>query len=631
VRSAATGDQLQVWRPSQLNQNLIGFTLGSNNPADLNNLNMGGQAKSEQCSLVKTVNFPARLVDLSIPKSTLIYKDLIDNRYISNSEQQQVLHLIASLQDGTNCFIELLSFNQVAYTQPVAKCSQNDEKELTRPSESKRLRLSSTNTDFVVCLDQTFSGLLGVGLTRSSSLVAFRNLSFNKQVIPLVNLYEYHLLTGYDHWNLLMNTSPKHIDSLIEKLEEKYYSQVKSVQKMLFSRYHSILWTLYSRRPVVNIQLNQFKSFDIMIKLILNKAVSIVAYSVQLVLNMDQIKLEDSKDALTGFNVSSFWLNQEGSSQSTSESASATFSALNQIQFRNTLSEFLGDIVDQHSILRQIQLNDLAQFVLSKKSHELHVSQQLKHLFQFILDVALYLLDVIGLVKSSSGSSSKSYYGTSLIQDSLFIKEILKSIMFMKLVSAYSSTFQQSQQPTVTQQLVFQSMPIMPVRSSTQKDLLGDLFNIYVRVYLKLAEGGESSVLNDEEIAAQCSIIQAETVIRPLDEIFFTLKQPWTGPHSTIWSQVFRSQVDRLFDEEKSGRQPYPLFDIQRLIQFSRSAATKQCTRCGNFTESSRAELVSPANAGEVLNTARQNCIYVQDSCSERCLCGGYWVLSPLQ
>ena len=130
------------------------------------------------------------------------------------------------------------------------------------------------------------------------------------------------------------------------------------------------------------------------------------------------------------------------------------------------------------------------------------------------------------------------------------------------------------------------------------------------------------NILNDEEIVSQCLNMQAETIIKPIDELFFNLKHPWMSTHTLAWNRTLQFQVDHLFDSEKSVRKQYPLFDIIRLIQFSRSAATKQCIRCGNFTE---------ANKQDNEASSKLNCILIQDASASHCVCGGLWVLSPLQ
>lgn len=121
----------------------------------------------------------------------------------------------------------------------------------------------------------------------------------------------------------------------------------------------------------------------------------------------------------------------------------------------------------------------------------------------------------------------------------------------------------------------------------------------------------------------QCLNIQAETIIRPMEEQFFYMKYTCLGNPSSLWLKTLQLKVDEIFETDKS-KTLYPLFDINRIIQFSRSASTKQCIRCGNFTESNKSN-------HQNVNNPKTNCIYMLDSCSEKCICGGYWVLSTLQ
>jgi hypothetical protein len=134
------------------------------------------------------------------------------------------------------------------------------------------------------------------------------------------------------------------------------------------------------------------------------------------------------------------------------------------------------------------------------------------------------------------------------------------------------------------------------------------------------------NIMNDDELFNQCLSLQTETIIRPIDELFTNLKHPWIGMHQETWVKHARFDVDLLFENERTNnRRQYPIFDLMRLIQFSRSTATKQCIRCGNFTEA----LKQTEKASST--SLQHNCIYIQDSCADKCLCGGYWVLSPLQ
>lgn len=101
-----------------------------------------------------------------------------------------------------------------------------------------------------------------------------------------------------------------------------------------------------------------------------------------------------------------------------------------------------------------------------------------------------------------------------------------------------------------------------------------------------------------------------------MDELLFKLKHSWLGKSLYMWSNTLTFPIDHLFENEKK-RKIYPLFDIVRLIQFSRSPLTKQCIRCGNYTE---------ANLNQSHTNTKKNCIFIQDSNGEKCICGGFWV-----
>ena len=148
---------------------------------------------------------------------------------------------------------------------------------------------------------------------------------------------------------------------------------------------------------------------------------------------------------------------------------------------------------------------------------------------------------------------------------------------------------------------------------------------------------------------------------KKFDYKLFNLKTTWFGLSSSSWLKTFHFPVDHLFEAEKSHGQ-YPLFDIIRLVDFSRSSMTKQCFRCGNYTESyatnsnqpstlsnissSIASANSPSNpasnnpnaasnpvstsSSNVLANLKSNNINMQDLCGDKCICGGFWVLSSL-
>lgn len=136
----------------------------------------------------------------------------------------------------------------------------------------------------------------------------------------------------------------------------------------------------------------------------------------------------------------------------------------------------------------------------------------------------------------------------------------------------------------------------------------------------------------------QCLNIEAEAVIRPIDELFCNLKHPWYSKQEQQHvygggvAKPVSFSIDEFFDQELAAQKTiYPIFDIVRMIQFSRSSNTKQCIRCGNFTEAQVIGSYGNKISGSIQATNKTNCIFVQDASSERCLCGGYWVLSALQ
>lgn len=131
----------------------------------------------------------------------------------------------------------------------------------------------------------------------------------------------------------------------------------------------------------------------------------------------------------------------------------------------------------------------------------------------------------------------------------------------------------------------------------------------------------------DDSLTEQCISVQNDTISASLYKKFVNLRHSWFGLSTSSWLKTFQFPVDYLFDEERNGML-YPLFDIVRLIQFSRSVSTKQCIRCGNYTESGAPNNSNPA-AGQV--TKIQTSILIQDLCGDKCICGGAWVQSPIQ
>ena len=129
--------------------------------------------------------------------------------------------------------------------------------------------------------------------------------------------------------------------------------------------------------------------------------------------------------------------------------------------------------------------------------------------------------------------------------------------------------------------------------------------------------------VNEDTLIEQCLSINNEIITSQLNDNLVNLKNCWLG--SNLWNKPLQFRVNHLFDEELNKKQ-YPLFDIIRLIQFSISSNTKQCIRCGNYTESNTNNNINNTNN----NNSKINCLLMQDSCGERCICGGMWVSSDL-
>jgi hypothetical protein len=156
----------------------------------------------------------------------------------------------------------------------------------------------------------------------------------------------------------------------------------------------------------------------------------------------------------------------------------------------------MSDLLDQSSsYLKQMNLNDIVQFIISKKNYQLSIGQQLKHVFQFQIDLALFLISNFVISKngydlknSTQTKRSSFHYGLGLLNDSWFLKELLKMIIYIKLILSHVI----NQQQTAEQQksnFAFLSVPVLSTRSSLHKDVLTDIFNIYMKILLKVLDG----------------------------------------------------------------------------------------------------------------------------------------------
>jgi hypothetical protein len=476
-------DKTQIYRPKNLSQNLLDEFVA--------------QDSQEEFRLIKTIHSESSLLGISMPKSSFVYKDLIDNRFISSNDQLQVLYMIFSYKNGTNSFVDCLNFNQF-------HLAKIEHQEPLDSFEAKKIKFDADNDsgEFLLSLDQSFSGLLGVGLTSRSNIVTFRNLHFNYQLIAMQNLHEYSMLSGHDHWDMAINTNPKYIDNVLDRLEHGFQSQIKSVQKIYFSRFSSILFSILSRKSSTN-QQSRLKPFDQLIKLSINRSMSIVSYSIQLILNLEQLRKSLNQTIESNLsntlNITLFTSNLDALNQAiVSPNSNSTISSnvLNQISFKSNLYEYMSDLLDQSSsYLKQMNLNDIVQFIISKKNYQLSIGQQLKHVFQFQIDLALFLISNFVISKngydlknSTQTKRSSFHYGLGLLNDSWFLKELLKMIIYIKLILSHVI----NQQQTAEQQksnFAFLSVPVLSTRSSLHKDVLTDIFNIYMKILLKVLDG----------------------------------------------------------------------------------------------------------------------------------------------
>lgn len=417
---------------------------------------------------------PSRLTGLSVSKSFPLYKDLIENRLLTDA-----VFIIASYQNGTQGFINIQTFNNVITEQIPQKNPIEPFERADRSHLSKKIKYLQ---EFLIKVDQSSSGLIGVGLTNLSKLVVFRNPFFkdnnNKRSVltHLNNLYEYMIFSGNDFWDLMMTTNPEFVDSLIESLENNFNKNLSSsMQKIYFSRHYSLMFSLYKR----NQSYNYFRSQDILIKLILSRIMSMISFSIQLKLNMEQVKTSlGSSNSLSSSQIISVIdsLNQPN--------AIFNSSILNQANFRNNLLDYLNEILKvkpdanvNFNELKQLELNDIINAVLSRKNYQLCVNQQVKHILQWVIDLALYLINVIL-------NQSTSQFGLSLLNDLWFLNEIRKVIVIVKLMIIYNA-----QNQINNSNLLINSVPVLPVKSSMQKDFLAQLFKLYSNIFFKNLEG----------------------------------------------------------------------------------------------------------------------------------------------
>ena len=431
-------------------------------------------------------------------------------------------------------------------------------------------------------LDQSLTGTIGIGVTNTNNLIVFRqsflkDININTNATYFLNLYEYLMFSGNDYWDLIACMKPKLADFLIERLEERYLRQpLYSIQRAFFMRYHAMLFSLC--RQSTN---GQVKSIDILTKLEMNRCASIIAYSIQL------IPISASEQS---------------------------FNLMSNSSLIDSIDEAL-----KYKHEPKISLVDIVQNIINRKNTKIIVNQQLRHLFQWVIDVCLYLVSV-----AASNKPQQQVFGMSLLNDTQFINEIRKCLIYVKILFLTVSSQQTAQQQGTNSSFLFSSIPVLPVRSSSTKDLISDLFNLYTKFFNK---PNEKSAIADDLLQDQCVNIQSETLSRPMDELLNQIKQPWLG-NNLAAKPCLKLNVEQKFSEEKYVKKDYPLFDIIRFIYFTRSQLTRQCIRCANYSEMILSSSASGATTDE--NGVKNNCIYILESSSDKCVCGGLWILASL-
>lgn len=570
---------------------------------------------------ISTLQCESKISDIRISKNELNFKD-----HRNFERQDYKFFLFVAYINGQIGFIDTFKFSQ-RFLSPIPSRSE-------KPRQFERKKIKTSNEEYLVTLDQSSSGLVGVGITNQCSLVAFRQIDFktsqsdSQPIQQLTNLYEYSLLSGSDLWDLIISTNPRFIDALIESLELNFSNQSNiSIKKAYFSRFYSIIYAL-SRRSTTSLK-NQSKCLDFLAKLTLNRSISIFSYSIQLNLNVDSLislfsnsssNFINTSKSVPLINTNLITTNLDYINNQTMPNSPAN--SFNQIPLKTNLNDYFSEILKLDSLtntnLNELRLNDIVQSILNRKNTTIVVNCHLKHIAQWIIDMSLSLvkttLHVYKSIKTGSISDSQTehdIFAASLLMDYWFLNELRKGLLFVKILTSLN--------------LANYPLPVLPYRSmGYQKDLLSELFSIITRLIPKI---NDRIAPIDESLMEQCILIQTDTIATNLDKKYFNLRHSWFGLSTSSWLKTFQFPVDYLFDEERLCAL-YPLFDIVKLIQFSRSSLTKQCIRCGNYTES---EQNLASTSASFSHKAFQMCISMQDLCGNKCLCGGPWVFSPIQ
>ena len=418
------------------NQNTLQFWTSSNDKQTWN--------------LVHTFQSATNIIRLNIPKCKDNFQD--DKAYI-----------LISYENGTTGYIDYDTYSQDFILPAIPSSEINANK----------------NKEYLIMLDQSFSGSIGVGITNNCTLVTFRQFSSN---------IEYCLLTGYDYWDLLINTTPKMIEMVINTLEKRYSNQSQqSVKKAYFSRIYSLIYSLSRRSTIKNVC--EYKSLDILAKIALNRSTITLSNSVQLNLNVEALITSASNPNM---NINSSMINTSCqpplintsiiSSNIDTQGAVST-SNISHLPFKTNLNEYFSDILslDTDGNNETLNLNEIVQATLNRKNYSVTLNQQVKHVFQWILDITLYIINEATIPENKTNN-----FISSLLNDLWFLNELRKGLIFIKLVYTINQMNIAASNQTASS-LIGSSLPILPFKSIVsssfqQKDIISDLFNIVTKI-----------------------------------------------------------------------------------------------------------------------------------------------------
>jgi hypothetical protein len=185
-------------------------------------------------------------------------------------------------------------------------------------------------------------------------------------------------------------------------------------------------------------------------------------------------------------------LNSQDSSQQSSmkNNLQEYFSDSLKIKLDNSNNFNLNDL--------KVNMNEIIQSIVSRMNMSIVVNQQIKHVFQWVIDISLYLT-TLGTIfctntNDSAMSSSSDVFGASLLNDLWFLNELRKALLYIKLLYVYNTQMTANANTNNTSltnknSSILSSLPILPLKVSNQRDLLSDLFNLFTKIILKTVEG----------------------------------------------------------------------------------------------------------------------------------------------